>query len=172
MCGIAGFIGKQPVPEERIRRTLGVMKNRGPDHQAFATFVAGSTHVALLHSRLSILDLDARSNQPFVIGDCTLVFNGEIYNYLELREELLRRGVHLHTTSDTEVLLQYYLLHGDRCVEHFEGMWAFAIHDAGKGSLFLSRDRFAEKPLYTMDTPDGFWFGSEIKFLKSLKVEA
>lgn len=120
---------------------------------------------------MSILDLDPRANQPFIIGDCALVFNGEIYNYIELRKDLLRRGVKLRTTSDTEVLLQYYLLHGDRCVEYFEGMWAFAIYDAGKGSLFLSRDRFAEKPLYVMDTPDGFWFGSEIKFLKSLSGE-
>ena len=171
MCGITGFIGRKPVPDERIRATLGLMKNRGPDYRAFASFTRNDRHALLLHSRLSILDLDPRANQPFVIGDCTLVFNGEIYNYVELREDLRRRGVELRTTSDTEVLLQYYLLYGDRCVEYFEGMWAFAIYDAGKGSLFLSRDRFAEKPLYIMDTPDGLWFGSEIKFLKSLSGE-
>ena len=156
MCGIAGYFGKNPPTESARRRTLDLMKNRGPDHQESRAFTMGEHHATLLHSRLSIIDLDPRSHQPFTIGDATIVYNGEIYNYLELREKLLQRNVALRTTSDTEVLLHYYLIHGEDCVRHFEGMWAFAIWDAAKGRLFLSRDRFAEKPLYYLNLLRGF----------------
>jgi asparagine synthase (glutamine-hydrolysing) len=144
------------------------MKNRGPDHQACVGFTVGDQRIQLLHARLSIIDLDPRSNQPFTISDTTIVYNGEIYNYVELRQTLLDDGVELRTDSDTEVLLHYYRRHGEDCVKHFEGMWSFAIFDAGKGSLFLSRDRYAEKPLYYMELPEGFFFASEVKFLRAL----
>ena len=124
----------------------------------------------MLHSRLSIIDLDARSNQPFTVGRATIVYNGEIYNYIELRDQLIERGIELRTQSDTEILLHFYLLYGEDCVKHFEGMWAFAIFDSGEGSLFLSRDRFGEKPLYYIADADGFYFGSEIKFLKNVGI--
>ena len=168
MCGIAGFIGKTPPSETKIRRTLELMKNRGPDHQQAASFSLANSEIRLLHSRLGIIDLDPRSNQPFTIDNTTIVFNGEIYNYVELRQQLLKRGVELKTTSDTEVLLHYYRKFGQACVDHFEGMWAFAIWDQNLGEMFLSRDRFGEKPLYCFETADGLYFGSEIKFLKSL----
>jgi asparagine synthase (glutamine-hydrolysing) len=168
MCGIAGFIGTAGCDPFTIRRTLALMRNRGPDHQAHLAIRDRDSNVLLLHSRLSIVDLDPRSNQPFTIGDCTLVFNGEIYNYVELRRELEQRGVHFTTSSDTEVLLQAYLAFGTACVDHFEGMWSFAIYDRRRGLLFLSRDRFAEKPLYYMTTPEGLYFGSEVKFIQSL----
>jgi asparagine synthase (glutamine-hydrolysing) len=168
MCGIAGYIGTVATDPLDVHRTLALMRNRGPDHQAHLAIRDGDTNVVLLHSRLSIVDLDPRSNQPFTIGDCTLVFNGEIYNYVELRRELEQRGVRFITTSDTEVLLQAYLAFGTACVDHFEGMWSFAIYDRRQRFLFLSRDRFAEKPLYYMTTPDGFYFGSEVKFLHAL----
>ncbi|GAI40944.1 unnamed protein product, partial [marine sediment metagenome] len=148
--------------------TLELMKRRGPDHQGFISVRSGDNFVSLLHSRLSIIDLDPRSNQPFTIGDCTLVFNGEIYNYVELREQLENEGVCFRTESDTEVLLQAYLKYGRDCVGHFEGMWSFAIYDRRTETVFLSRDRFAEKPLYFLQRPEGFYFGSEIKLLKSL----
>ena len=147
---------------------MSLMRNRGPDYQANQTFTIGDFRVCLLHSRLSIIDLDPRSNQPFTIGSTTIVYNGEIYNYVELRKQLVVRGIDLRTQSDTEVLLHYYRLYGEDCLEHFEGMWAFAIFDSSKGSLFLSRDRFAEKPLYYLTNTDGFYFGSETKFLKGL----
>jgi asparagine synthase (glutamine-hydrolysing) len=168
MCGIAGYFGKKPLAEECLNKTLSLMKNRGPDHQASRSFSVGDFKVNLLHSRLSIIDLDPRSNQPFTIGSVTLVYNGEIYNYIELREKLIEQGIELRTQSDTEVLLHFYRLYGEDCVQHFEGMWAFAIFDSEKGSLFLSRDRFAEKPIYYINDTDGFYFGSEIKFLKGL----
>lgn len=168
MCGIAGYIGKTFVDESRIFKTLDLMKNRGPDHRAYASLNHKELNIVLLHSRLSIIDLEERSNQPFVAGDCTLVFNGEIYNYIELRKRLEKQGVTFVTESDTEVLLQSYLIYGEACVNDFEGMWSFAIYDQRKNKLFLSRDRFAEKPLYYFQDADGLYFGSEIKLIKSL----
>ena len=172
MCGIAGYIGSHPLPEEKIRTALCRMKNRGPDHQAYKTFQANHAHVALLHSRLSIIDLDARSHQPFEREDRCLIFNGEIYNHVELREELEGLGRTFTTTSDTEVLLEAYIVWGEKCLDRMEGMWSFAIYDGKKRSLFLARDRFAEKPLYWRQTGAGIFFGSEVKFLKALIPEA
>ena len=145
MCGIAGYVGTTPPTEAAIDATLRLMRNRGPDHQACESFNTGKTQVSLLHSRLGIIDLDPRSNQPFTIGNATIVYNGEIYNYVELQNDLRQRGIELRTQSDTEVLLHYYRLYGEDCVRHFEGMWSFAIYNAADGTLFLSRDRFAEK---------------------------
>lgn len=172
MCGIAGYIGHRAIEMARIEQTLHVMKNRGPDVQKFE-YVSGnpkndSLNVLFLHSRLSIIDLDERANQPFTIGDCTVIFNGEIYNYVELKEDLKRLGVTFCTTSDTEVLLQAYLTYGPDCVKKFEGMWSFSIWDRRRKQLLLSRDRFAEKPLYYYRTEHGLYFSSEIKALKTL----
>ena len=169
MCGIAGFVGPYRLEEERVARTLQRMRQRGPDAQKTRTFpVVGHGVVQLLHARLSILDLDTRSDQPMERDGCHLVFNGEIYNYLELRKELEARGRRFFTTSDTEVLLEAYLEFGERCVEKFEGMWAFAIWDVRRQTLFLSRDRFGEKPLYFAERPEGFYFASETGILRTL----
>jgi len=168
MCGIAGYIGKNRIDEGRISATLNRMINRGPDHQAFRIFQEQDRCVYLLHSRLSIIDLDPRAHQPLTIGNTTVIFNGEIYNYLEIQAELEKKGVVFQTMSDTEVLLQCYRVYGEECVDHFEGMWAFAIYDRAANKLFLSRDRFAEKPFYFMKTQDGFFFASEIKFISTL----
>ena len=168
MCGIAGSIGKRRIDGEAIRRALDSMANRGPDALRHKSIEVGSNFVNLLHGRLSILDLDERSHQPFSIGPCTMVFNGEIYNFVELKSQLEKQGESFSTTSDTEVLLKYYLRYGDACVEHFEGMWAFAIYDERTGNLLLSRDRFAEKPLYFFEDSDTFYFASEIKTLQRL----
>jgi asparagine synthase (glutamine-hydrolysing) len=169
MCGIAGFMGRKALPEERTSRALLRLRNRGPDAQRIRTFpIRAGGSIQLLHSRLSILDLDPRSDQPMERDKCQVVFNGEIYNYLELRAELEALGRQFLTTSDTEVLLQAYLEFGPRCVERFEGMWAFAIWDARKQVLFLSRDRFGEKPLYFAERPEGFYFASETGILRTL----
>jgi asparagine synthase (glutamine-hydrolysing) len=173
MCGIAGYWGSKPPTDAEVAATLELMKLRGPDEQrAWRSAAAGDKHAVLLHSRLSIIDLDARSNQPFTIGNTTLVYNGEIYNYVELREQLIARGIELRTTSDTEVLLQYYRLYGEDCLKYFEGMWSFAIFDGDRQTVFLSRDRFAEKPLYLLRTAHGVYFGSQIKFLARLSGQA
>src|SRR5688572_11352706 len=168
MCGIAGYFGKSALDESRITAALARMKNRGPDHRGHETARAGDLVAQLLHGRLSIIDLDPRSHQPFVQDDCRLLFNGEIYNYVELRAELEKKGRKFRTSSDTEVLLQAYLEYGEDCVKKFEGMWAFAIFDPRQKKLFLSRDRFAEKPLYYMPWNGGWLFGSEVKFLSAL----
>ncbi len=168
MCGIAGYIGKATIDESRIIRTLDLMQNRGPDFRDHISFTQGDVNVSLLHSRLKIIDLEERSNQPFTIGDHTIVYNGEIYNYVELREQLELKGVQFRTESDTEVLLQCYIEYGEECVKQFEGMWSFAIYSHKTGNLFLSRDRFAEKPLYYFLTSNGIYFASEVKFLQSL----
>jgi len=168
MCGIAGYIGKAPIDDLRIAKTLNLMQNRGPDHRDHVTYWNGEINVTLLHSRLSIIDLDPRSNQPFTIGDITIIYNGEIYNYVELREQLEQRGIRFWTESDTEVLLRCYIEYGEECVKRFEGMWAFAIYNRKSGELFLSRDRFAEKPLYYITISDGVFFASEVKFIESL----
>jgi asparagine synthase (glutamine-hydrolysing) len=171
MCGIAGYIGKRKIDESCIRTALDSMENRGPDSRQFEVFEESNFQVALLHGRLSIIDLDPRSNQPFTIEGCTMVFNGEVYNYLELKEDLNKRGIQQTTTSDSEILLQYYLLHGESCVDYFEGMWAFAIYDSRDKKLFLSRDRFGEKPLYLLEEDDRIWFASEVKTIMALKGE-
>ena len=168
MCGIAGYIGKNILSEKTLNNTLVKMNKRGPDHQEYRSYVQGDNHTYLLHSRLSIIDLTSRSDQPYTIGEHVIIFNGEIYNYVELKEKLISKGISFETSSDTEVLLQYYILFGEDCVQYFEGMWSFAIYNTKTGKLFLSRDRFGEKPLYYFKSDDGFYFGSEIKFLRSL----
>jgi len=166
MCGIAGFIGTSILPEQRIRATLELMTNRGPDHQEWTELRDRDHNVYLLHSRLNIIDLHERANQPFSLDGVYLVFNGEIYNYREIRDEL--RNEDWQTESDTEVLLRSYLRWGPSCVERFEGMWSFAIYDTRSSRLLLSRDRFAEKPLYVHQTPKGLYFASETKFIRGL----
>ncbi len=168
MCGIAGHIGVNPPDECQIRQALALMRRRGPDCQRYVSIAAAAKQVTLLHARLSIIDLDHRSDQPFTIDGCTIVYNGEIYNYLELRQNLESRGIVFQTSSDTEVLLQYYIHYGESCVDQFEGMWSFAIFDRNRAQLFLSRDRFAEKPLYYFQDEDSFFFASEVKSLAAL----
>ena len=169
MCGIAGYIGFKPLSETSVKSCLSTMERRGPDAQRFVLGELGNTHYALLHSRLSIIDLDPRSHQPYVFDDCTLVFNGEIYNYIELREELIAKGFEFQTDSDTEVLIKAYRCFGKECVHHFEGMWAFALLDNRSNELLLSRDRFAEKPLYYLIQDQQLFFASEIKQIEALK---
>lgn len=168
MCGIAGCFSKSKLNEEQLDTLRLSMRNRGPDHFGAVSGELPKCAYHLLHSRLGIIDLDARANQPMEIDGRTIVLNGEIYNYLEVREALSSKGVRFLTESDTEVLLQAYIHHGERCVDLLEGMWAFAILDTTKNMLFLSRDRFGEKPLYYIKNDDNFFFASQTKFLKLL----
>ena len=169
MCGIAGYIGAKTIDQQRIDRCLGLMHHRGPDASGFFGHrTPDGRHVYLLHTRLSIIDLDPRANQPFRIGPRVLVYNGEIYNYLELRHELEGAGCRFVTSSDTEVLLQQLIARGAEGLDACEGMWAFASYDEGDGSLLLSRDRFGEKPLYLYPAGHGTYFGSEVKLIAAL----
>jgi asparagine synthase (glutamine-hydrolysing) len=123
------------------------------------------------HTRLAIIDLST-GHQPMLSedGSLALIFNGEIYNYLELRKELIKLGYRFRTTSDTEVILAAYEEWDTECVKHLNGMWAFALWDGGKRRLFCSRDRAGEKPFYYAVTDDVFVFGSEIKALFSYGI--
>ena len=170
MCGIAGYIGPSKFDPERIESCLERMWRRGPDSAAsFQHHFSQDCYVYLLHSRLSIIDLDERSNQPFRIGHKLLVCNGELYNYIELKQELLSRGIDFTTESDTEVLLKTIIEFGwEKGLDKCEGMWAFAVYGEKDGSLLLSRDRFGEKPLYLFRNSTGVYFGSEVKFIRAL----
>ena len=170
MCGIAGFVGK-PLDKARVDFVHAQMDRRGPDHKGFAIANMGESKVHLLHSRLSIIDLDPRANQPFHFNHLHLIFNGEIYNYIELRQELKSLGISFQTDSDTEVLIKAYSHWGNGTFAKFEGMWAIAIYDDRKQKLILCRDRFAEKPFYYYATETSLAFGSEIKFIEGLRGE-
>lgn len=173
MCGIAGFIGTRAVLDDAIQASLATLRRRGPDDAGFARYTtANGRHIAFLHTRLRIIDLDPRSNQPFTSGDVSVVFNGEIYNYLELKgravESLARRGAGLRTKSDTEILTELLNLDGLSTLDRIEGMFAFAAYDARTGEVHLARDRFGEKPLYVHRAPEGIYFASEIAALSAL----
>lgn len=169
MCGIAGYIGSERLSEQKVSACVGLMRRRGPDSQGSYHYETKSgRHVHLIHSRLSIIDPDHASDQPFVSDHKVISFNGEIYNYLELRKELCASGVTFRTQSDTEVLFRAIDTWGPEALTRCEGMWAFGFYDESTGLLMLSRDRFAEKPLYIYEVKDGLYFGSEIKFIQAL----
>lgn len=168
MCGIAGYIGFEKISQERINRAKNLLINRGPDSQNNISFSVGNTNYELIHSRLSIIDINSRSNQPFIKNNCVLIFNGEIYNYLELRIKLEANGIKFATNSDTEVLLESYNFFGYDCVKYFEGMWSFALFDKAKNTLFISRDRFGEKPFFYTKNSNGIFFSSQTNILHEL----
>ncbi len=169
MCGIAGYQGRTPLAPEQVEACLALMNRRGPDHrESRAWRTPSGTHTVLLHSRLSIIDLDPRANQPMGFDGAWISLNGEIYNFLERRKDLESAGVALKTRSDTEVLLASISRFGWDVLDRCEGMWAFALYDEASGRLTLSRDRFGEKPLYYFATDDGVYFASEIKFIAAL----
>ena len=173
MCGIAGYVGSLKIPDERVTACLGLMRRRGPDHAAGCHWQPrDDRHVYLLHTRLTIIDFDERANQPFHHGSSWMVLNGELYNYLELREELSAEGERFATSSDTEVLLRVVERRGWLGLDRCEGMWAFAVYDEVADVLLLSRDRFGEKPLYLYRDETGLYFGSEVKFLVALRGRA
>ncbi len=168
MCGIAGFINfnghRTDEARHRIKRMTDTLVHRGPDEEGF--FV--DDHAALGHRRLSIIDL-ASGKQPMdaLDGKVQIVFNGEIYNFLEVRSELEARGHRFARRSDTEVILVAYLEWGERCVEKLFGMFAFAVWDSREKILLLGRDRVGKKPLYYFSDGPVFAFASELKALRA-----
>ncbi len=165
MCGICGkiyFEHRENVDEGLIRNMCDVITHRGPDEHGY--YIKGN--VGLGHRRLSIIDLST-GQQPMSNArqDIWIVYNGEVYNFLELRTDLRNRGYAFQTTSDTEVIIHLYDEYGTDCVTHLRGMFAFAIWDARKQQLFLARDRVGQKPLFYTSQHDAFLFASEIKSL-------
>ncbi len=161
MCGIAGILNNRaPVKRTDLEHMNLRLKHRGPDEDGF--FLEG--RIGLAMRRLRVIDL-AGGAQPMANedGTCRVVFNGEIYNYLNIREDLISRGHHLSSQSDTETIVHLYEDYGANCVDHLNGMFAFAIHDSRDDSVLLARDRIGIKPLYYAETGQGLVFGSEIK---------
>jgi asparagine synthase (glutamine-hydrolysing) len=165
MCGISGIINKSSnatVDESELKRINDIIFHRGPDSEGFYF----CDNIGFGHRRLSIIDLSALGHQPMrYLDKYCITYNGEIYNYLEIRDELIGKGYHFSSESDTEVILAAYDCWGNSCLEKMNGMWAFAIHDIEKDVIFFARDRFGIKPLYYKNSDDYFVFGSEIKQL-------
>jgi asparagine synthase (glutamine-hydrolysing) len=170
LCGIAGWIGP-PADAGRVRNMTDAVRHRGPDGEGQVVLpLSGGAVAALGHRRLSIIDL-ATGSQPMTSHDgrFTVVFNGEIYNYVEIRDELLARGARFTTSSDTEVILEAWRAWGADCLPRFRGMFAFVLHDDVARSVVLARDQFGKKPLFLAErqTSSGpvLVFGSEIAAL-------
>jgi asparagine synthase (glutamine-hydrolysing) len=168
MCGIAGFLLREGMAStEAVRAMCDPIRHRGPDDEGF--FAGGTCGIGM--RRLSIIDLST-GHQPIANedGSMWIVFNGEIYNYQDLRNDLLERGHRFATNSDTETILHAYEEYGVDSFARLRGMFAFAIWDTGKRELTLVRDRFGKKPLYYAETPAGLYFGSELKCLRAAGV--
>ncbi|WP_108468438.1 asparagine synthase (glutamine-hydrolyzing) [Polynucleobacter difficilis] len=180
MCGIAGIISLREVDKDLIGRMKSQIMHRGPDASGIAMLNLEATEencpdifLGLAHTRLSIVDLSSSSDQPLMyLGRYTITFNGEIYNYKQLRDELVLRGHVFQTSSDTEVVIAAYVEWGPDCLNRFNGMWAFCLIDTLKNQIFISRDRIGKKPFYfALRDEQSFVFASEIKaILEVLKA--
>ena len=174
MCGINGIFAYRssaPSPSlEELVATRGSMRDRGPDGEG--SWASAGARCLLGHRRLAIIDLSDRSTQPMAVADGNFIatYNGEIYNYPELRQQLEAQGVRFRTSSDTEVLLHLYAREGAAMLPRLRGMFAFAIWDAAREGLFLGRDPYGIKPLYTADQAGIFRFASQVKALLAGKA--
>ena len=171
MCGILTAILDKKLPSKKIFGLMRIMKTRGPDYQSYVEIKNNEKFIYLFHSRLSIIDLQNASNQPFKKKNYIIIFNGEIYNYLEIKKFLEKKGVKFETNSDTEVLLEAYIFWGNNLIYHLEGMWSFAIYDLLKNKIILSRDLQNEKPLFFEKNKSNqdMIYASEIRFINYLK---
>jgi len=166
MCGIVGIAGRTAVVD---RRWLGAgrdaMRHRGPDDQG--EWWSGDGRIGFGHCRLAIIDLSPAAHQPMqdASGSLCIVFNGEIYNYVDLRDELIKKGHLFRSDSDTEVLLAAYREWGSDCLVHLNGMFSFALYDAGRDCVLMARDRAGEKPLFYSLSNGELRFASELKAL-------
>ncbi len=172
MCGIAGVLhfDARPIEEHKLIAMRDILHHRGPDDAGYWI----DNPVGLAHRRLSIIDLSHAGHQPFFYSDenLVMVYNGEVYNYVELRDELIQAGYSFSTHSDTEVVLAWYRHSGAKALEKFNGMFSLAIWDKQKQELFVARDRVGVKPFYYALTQDGFYFASEQKALLKYGVDA
>jgi len=159
MCGIAGILSKKQVVKNTIKQMTDTLIHRGPDAEGF--FV--DNNIGLGHRRLSIIDLSGNASQPMFFNDLAIIFNGEIYNYKELKTELEKESYTFITQSDTEVLLKGFHCYGEAVLQKLDGMFSFAIWDKTKKELFCARDRFGEKPFYYYFDGQKFVFASEMK---------
>lgn len=172
MCGISGVFNfhDKPVQKEELKAMTDAIVHRGPDGEGF--WISKCGQMGFGHRRLSIIDLSNNGDQPMKLGERFVIcFNGEIYNYIELKSQLKSEGFVFNTTSDTEVLLAMYAKYGPDCLGYLDGMFAIAIWDEEKRELFIARDRFGEKPFYFSNSEKRFIFCSEMKGLWANGVE-
>jgi len=173
MCGIAGIIAtdSREVSVDRVKRMTDVLSHRGPDGEG--QWVSSEGNVGLGHRRLSIIDLSVAGSQPMhYVNRYVISFNGEIYNYLELREQCVGKGYTFNTQTDTEVLMALYDWKGTEFLDMLDGMFSFALYDQQEKKLFVARDRFGEKPFYYLHIPGKcFLFASEMKALWAADVK-
>jgi asparagine synthase (glutamine-hydrolyzing) len=174
MCGIAGIVTPDlsQVSELRLNKMINALAHRGPDGSGY--WINPNGNVGFGHRRLSIIDLSSKGDQPMHWQNrYTIVYNGEIYNYIELKHELLKQGETFISSSDTEVILAMYARHKEKCVDHFDGMFSFAIWDQQEQTLFAARDRFGEKPFFYHwnENTETFSFASEMKALWAIGLE-
>ncbi|MFH1662255.1 MAG: asparagine synthase (glutamine-hydrolyzing), partial [Candidatus Falkowbacteria bacterium] len=168
--GIVGYFGNNLPELEKIKEVRDLLARRGPDDKGY--YYDAKENIALAHRRLSIIDLSSAGHQPFFsnCGRYVVTYNGEIYNYLEIRDEL-KNDYNFKTNTDTEVLLASYIKYGEKCLEKFNGMFAFAIYDKKEKKLFCARDRLGIKPFFYYCDNNKFIFASEIKAILSLRAE-
>ena len=168
MCGISGFISPS-IKESDLMQMTNQLEHRGPDAQG--TYINVEQGIGLGHRRLSIIDLSETANQPLSSqnGRYLIVYNGELYNYVELRNKISSEAkIEFRTNCDTEVVIEAFSLWGDKCFEEFNGIYAMGIIDLEERRLTLARDRLGVKPLYFYQGDDHFAFASEIKSLKKV----
>ena len=178
MCGIAGIIqftankDQNGLSLKRIHQNLNLMsekiEHRGPDDKGI--WISSDLRIGFAHRRLSIVDLSYSAHQPMKSNDSRYIvtFNGEIYNYMELRKNLQKKGVVFHSISDTEVLIECYREYGYNCLQYFDGMYAFVIYDKLKDEIFAARDPFGEKPFYYSWINESFIFASELSAITAV----
>lgn len=171
MCGIAGAYSfkNKIISDEWLKNAATSLNKRGPDNQNFVSI----GNCSLVHARLSIIDTSESANQPIydATGRYAIIFNGEIFNYQEIKKELEQKGVQFKTQSDTEVLLYAYIQFGETFLHKLNGFFAFAIFDKLEDSMFIACDRFGIKPLYYYSDEDYFFFGSELKTITQFPVK-
>jgi asparagine synthase (glutamine-hydrolysing) len=171
MCGIAGIVSKnsQLISEQKIRSAVQCLQHRGPDEEGI--WINEEHTIVLGHRRLNIIDLSSSAAQPMHYKNrYTIIHNGELYNYIELKQQLQQKGYSFSSESDTEVIVAAYNAYGPDCLQRFDGMFAFVIWDQQEKMLFAARDRFGEKPFFFFYDEEQFAFASEIKTLWSLGV--
>ncbi|HPN69508.1 MAG TPA: asparagine synthase (glutamine-hydrolyzing) [Saprospiraceae bacterium] len=171
MCGIAGkYDLKAEVSVQDLKQMSLALEHRGPDGEGFWT--SETKNLGLAHRRLAIIDVGPEGNQPMhFLNRYVITYNGEIYNYVDIRNQLLALGYVFKTSSDTEVILASFHHYGNECLQYLDGMFAFAIYDKETKNLFCARDRFGEKPFYYVHNQDHFLFASEMKALWAIGVK-
>ncbi len=173
MCGIFGWVSEKPVPEKYIEQVSKWLEHRGPDGKGISKHQIHKQSVVFLHRRLSIIDLSENGKQPMTsaCGQYEIIFNGEVYNFKEIRSKLIEKGYTFFSNTDTEVVLNAYIEFGEKSLHRFIGMFAFAILDKKKKEIFIARDRAGIKPLYYTLTRKNFVFASELKPIFKLPDE-